>query len=495
MEIVRFNFRAMTSLLCSGLLIASLPGCGRHRVMLPEIKPPAQVFEPLQAELRKSYLTLFETASKLEYSESQIAHMHEYLNKRRTICTGRFEGASREYGRRVEDAQRGLKKPDLSDPDRHNLHCTIQDTRALRSQAEVISQHAIPTAYENKRAKLDLIQKWPANLKEIQQSITDDSYKKRRWADVQDIGFREIEKDQKRDIKLGEEAIRDLKRTGLIPKEIEDEAVSGYVKRISQKLAANSDLQVPLQVTVLNSKEINAFALPGGFVFIERGILEAVEDESQLAGVIAHEMSHAVARHGHKLMTKATIASIAYQAAQVAAILLTGGAAGIGTYYALQYGFYGLGLTLSLSLLGVSRDFEQQADQLGIQYAWKAGYDTSGFIRFFDKMATKEGYVNGLSWFRSHPPFYQRMVESEREIMYLAKKENPVVNTPEFTAMKEALGKVSAQSEKDSKARPSLVSLEQGCAAPSKLLFEADQPIETICSTPQTVPATKQPNK
>lgn len=78
----------------------------------------------------------------------------------------------------------------------------------------------------------------------------------------------------------------------------------------------------------------------------------------------------------------------------------------------MQYGFYGLGLTFNLTLLGVSRDFEQQADQLGIQYAWKAGYDTSGFIRYFDKIATKEGYVNSASWFRSHPPFYQRMVQA-----------------------------------------------------------------------------------
>jgi predicted Zn-dependent protease len=280
-----------------------------------------------------------------------------------------------------------------------------------------------------------------------------------------------------------------------MPKEIEDEAIAGYVKQLGQKLASNSDLQIPLQITVLNSKEINAFALPGGFVFIERGILEAADDESQLAGVIAHEMSHDVARHGHKLMTKASIASIVYQAAQVAAVILTGGAAGIGTYYALQYGFYGLGLTLNLALLGVSRDFEQQADQLGIQYAWKAGYDPSGFIRFFDKMATKEGYVNGASWFRSHPPFYQRMVESEREIMYLPKQQNPVVNTPEFTAMKQALAKVSVKAEEESKAKPSLVSPEQGCPAPSKLLYEADQPIEAICSTPQITSSIQPPAK
>jgi beta-barrel assembly-enhancing protease len=184
-------------------------------------------------------------------------------------------------------------------------------------------------------------------------------------------------------------------------------------------------------------------------------------------------------------MTKATIASIIYQAAQVAAVILTGGAAGIGTYYALQYGFYGLGLTLNLNLLGVSRDFELQADQLGIQYAWKAGYDPDGYIRFFDKMATKEGYVNGVSWFRSHPPFYQRMVETEREMAYLPKQTNNAVTTSGFMAMKQALVTVTAKAEKEIKQKPSLIGPEQGCPAPAKLVYEADQPIETICSTPQ----------
>jgi len=80
-------------------------------------------------------------------------------------------------------------------------------------------------------------------------------------------------------------------------------------------------------------------------------------------------------------------------------------------------------------------------------------------VRFFDKIATKEGYVNGMSWFRSHPPFYQRMVESEREIMYLPKQENPIVNTPEFTSMKEALKKTTAKADDEAKGRPSLVFL------------------------------------
>ncbi len=376
--------------------------------------------------------------------------------------------------RRVDDAQKGLKKSKITAEERHNLHCRIQDARALKGQADVISQNAIPVAYDNKQAKLDLIQKWPTQVKEIRQKLSRTALTRTGVGPTSRTSvFARSRRTSKDDIKLGQEAIRDLKQSGLMPKEVEDEAVIGYVKRVGQKVAANSDLRVPLQITVLNSKEINAFALPGGFVFIERGLLEAADDESQLAGVIAHEMSHAVARHGRKLMTKATIASLVYQAAQVAAVILTGGVAGIGTYYAIQYGFYGLGLTLSLTLLGVSRDFEQQADQLGIQYAWKAGYDTSGFIRFFDKMATKEGYVNGVSWFRSHPPFYQRMVESEREIMYLPKLPREIVNTTGFTAMKQALTKVSVKAEEESKERPSLIAPEQACPAPSKLVYEA----------------------
>ena len=480
------DLRALVALLCSELLFANLTGCTRHRAELPTVRPATGVFEPLQEDLKKSYLTLFEVAPTLDYSEAQIDRMREYLNQAQDYCVGQFKATAATYQRSVDDAQKSLKAKSVSDDQRHTLHCNIQDARALKSQADVISQHAIPVAYANRLAKLDLIQQWPAQVKEIRQSLADGSYKSRRWSDVQDIGFREIEAGQKDDIKTGQEAIRDLKRSGLMPMEVEDPVVVNYVRNLAQKLAAKSDLQVPLQMTVLNSKEVNAFALPGGFVFIERGLLEAADDESQVAGVIAHEMSHVVGRHGHKLMTKATIASIIYQAAQVAAVIFTGGAAGIGTYYALQYGFYGLGLTLNLTLLGVSRDFEQQADQLGIQYAWNAGYDPTGFVRFFDKMATKEGYVNGASWFRSHPPFYQRMVDSQREITYLGKRPNAIVDSNDFKVMKEALTKVTAKAAEEAKGKPSLLAPEQGCPATTKLVYEPDQPIETICATPQT---------
>ncbi len=189
-------------------------------------------------------------------------------------------------------------------------------------------------------------------------------------------------------------------------------------------------------------------------------------------------------------MKRATIASIIYQAAQIAAIMLTGGVASIGTYYALQYGFYGLVLVLDLRLLGISREYELEADQLGIQYTWNAGYDPSGFIRFFDKMASKEGYVRGIGWFRTHPPFYQRMVDAEREILFLPKKPNAVVQTSAFEQMKKALAPIVQHSEQEAKERPSLIATEPNCPAPQKLYQEGEN-IEQLC---QKVPqAGKQP--
>ncbi|MCI0418653.1 MAG: M48 family metalloprotease, partial [Acidobacteria bacterium] len=305
-----------------------------------------------------------------------------------------------------------------------------------------------------------------------------------RWGDVEDVGFRELAPGQEDDIKDGQEAIKQMKQAGMLPPEIENKKVQEYVSTLVTRIAKRSDLSVPVKVTLLNSKEINAFALPGGFLFVQRGLLEAAEDESQLAGVVAHEIAHAAARHSHKLMTKATISQIIYQAAQMAAMVFTGGAVGIGTYYALQYGFYGLGLVLSLNLLGVSRDYELEADQLGIQYAWNSGYDPSGFIRFFDKMATREGYVNGASWFRTHPPFYDRMVEAQREIMFLPQKSRLIRQTSAFEQMKKELSKVTKVAEKEEKNRPSLIAPEQGCPQPNKIEYKPGEPIESLCSLP-----------
>jgi len=440
----------------------------------------------LREYLHKSYLELFELAPKLEFSAVDIEAQRNALKSGKNICVDRFENHAKQYAKQIDAARNDLKKATgtLTEAERKQAHCNIQNVDLLKSEAAVLAGQAIPTAYDNLNAKLDVIQQWPAQYKQIQQEIASGSYHTRRWGDVKDIGFRQIEPNQQDDIKRGAQAMEEMKRLGLMPPAVEDKAIQEYVRSVAERIAKHSDLKVPLHVEVLQSREINAFALPGGYVFIERGLLEAADDESELAGVLAHEIAHDTARHSNKMMKRATITSLFHQAAQIAAMVLTGGAASIGMYYALQYGFYGLGLVLDLKLLGVSRDYELEADQLGVQYAWNAGYDPGGFVRFFDKMATKKGYVNGVSWFRTHPPFYQRMVQSEREIMFLQPRPQAITQTSAFEQMKKDLAPVVAKAEKEEIGKPSLlITHEEGCEPTKMLEYRPDQPIEELCSS------------
>ncbi len=448
--------------------------------------PPAPAPQlTLHQYLQKPYLDLFELAPTLSFTPPEVDTERQALKRGEDSCRNRFKDHSRQYSRQMEAARKELKQagPKLENQPRHQLHCKIQNLELLRSEADVLSSQAIPHAYDNLNAKLDLLLKWPEIYRQTTAAINDGSYNQRRWADVKDIGFREITPGQRDDIKRGQEAVEELKRAGLLPPQVESKAVQDYVRSVAERIAKHSDLKIPLHVSVLESREINAFALPGGYLYIERGLLEEAEDEAQLAGVIAHEIAHDTARHSAKLMKRATIASIFYQAAQVAAVLLTGGVAGIGLYYALQYGYYGLGLVLSLKLLGVSRDYELEADQLGVQYAWSAGYDTTGFIRFFDKMATKVGYVNGVSWFRTHPPFFERMVQTQREILFMPREGTQITQTPEFLQMKKDLAPITAKADKEDVNKPSLLlTKEEGCAPPRKLEYKPGQPIDQVCS-------------
>jgi len=472
-------------------LLGVLGRCQEHTS--PEASKPgrAAVEAPqtgtgVQEYLRRPYEELFDLAPQLSFDAKAIAAQRKSLENAKKLCVSRFKNHAKEYQKQIDAAQKELKKrtASLTEEQRKQIHCKIQNLELLRSEAQALSQHAIPTAYDNLNAKLDLIEKWPALYRQTQREISSDTHVNRRWGDLKDIGFREIATNQQDDIKKGQQAVEEMKRSGLMPPELENKAIQEYVNSVAQRVAQKSDLKIPLHVTVLQSREINAFALPGGYLFVERGLLEAADDESELAGVLAHEMAHDAARHANKLMKRATIAGIFYQAAQVAAMVLTGGVAGIGMYYALQYGFYGLGLVLNLNLLGVSREYELEADQLGVQYAWNAGYDPSGFIRFFDKIATREGYIKGASWFRTHPPFYQRMVDSRREIMFLPPKPNMIVQTSAFEAMKQQLIPVVAVANKLESDKPSLkMTREQGCEPPKRLEYEAGQPIDELCSS------------
>lgn len=472
--------------LCELLVFLPVSGDAQQLQKRAGAPTPLTNCKDLPCYVKLPYLTLFELASQLEFSPGDIDKERKALEQAKTYCVAQYKQKAKQAGTEVNQSEKQLKEVSekVSDDERHSKHCNIQDARARQKEAEVLAGQAIPNAYANELAKLQLIKEWPGDYRQIKHELADGSYLKRRWGNVKDIGFREITPGQEKDIKAGQDAIKQMKMSGMMPHEMDDKAISDYVNSVAQRVASHSDLHIPLNVTVLDTKEINAFALPGGYLFVERGLLDAADDESELAGVIGHEIGHDTARHSHQMMTKATIAGIFYDAAQVAAMVLTGGVASIGMLYALQYGFYGLGLVLDLKLLGVSREFELQADQLGIQYTWNSGYDPSGFIRFFDKMATKEGYVNGVSWFRTHPPFYQRMVDAEREILFLPKKPDMVVQTSAFEQMKKDLAAYEKTNESNGKYKPSLEMPEPGCPAPRKVGYKPGEPIETICGTP-----------
>jgi Zn-dependent protease with chaperone function len=459
-------FRKLVSLTLSVSLLATVNSPSGWAAAAIEDK----AIDPL---LKKSYLELLALAPTLEISARQFSQVRNRLKSEEKAKKDELKRKADNIEKQIRAAQDELKRlnagasieTEAIKNQRHDLHCRIQALQSELAEAKIVLQTGVPVEYENYNAKLDLIEKWPAEKRNIAQTISSGQAHARKWGDAQDIGFRTIEPNQEDDIKAGQEAVQQLKQLGMLPKEIEDPVITEYVNRLAQNIVRNSDLKVPLHLTILNSKEVNAFALPGGYLFVNRGLIEETQSEAQLAGVLAHEISHDVARHANRLLKRATIASIIYQAAQVAALIFTGGVAGIGTYYALQYGFQGLGLVLSLQLLGVSRDYELEADLLGVQYLWKSGYNPEGFIQFFDIMASKEGYVEKTSFFRTHPAFYDRIVTAYREISFLPKQEQAVDNTSEFQNIKAHLKKLAETLDKEEKDRPSLIKREPGCPA------------------------------
>ena len=255
--------------------------------------------------------------------------------------------------------------------------------------------------------------------------------------DVEAIGNRNVGKgvnfySLEHEIALGKGLAQEVERTS---KMIDDPVVTEYVNRVGQNLVHNSDAQVPFTIKVIDSDEVNAFALPGGFFYVNSGLILRAQEESELAGVMAHEISHVTARHGTKQATKGEI----MQLATIPLILLgPGGWAGYGIYQALQ-------LAIPLSYLKFSRDAEREADFLGIQYMYKAGYDPNAYVTFFERIQADEKRRPGTipKLFSTHPPTPERIADAQKEIArILPEKDEYVVTTSEFDQVKARLRNV-----------------------------------------------------
>ncbi len=216
-------------------------------------------------------------------------------------------------------------------------------------------------------------------------------------------------------------------------KMVQDPVVNEYINRIGQNLVRNSDAKVPFTIKVIDSDEVNAFALPGGFFYVNSGLILAADEEAELAGVMAHEISHVCARHGMRQMTRANIAQLA-----TIPLIFVGGGIGYGIYEAA-------GLGLPLTFMKFQRNFEAEADYLGLQYMYKTGYDPQAFISFFEKIQAREKKKPGTiaKAFASHPQTPDRIAASQKEIAtILPARPQYIVTTSEFDDVKARLATI-----------------------------------------------------
>ncbi len=234
------------------------------------------------------------------------------------------------------------------------------------------------------------------------------------------------------EIKMGKTYADEIEKSTRM---INDPIVAEYVNRIGQNLVKNSDCKVPFTIKVIDSDEINAMALPGGFFYVNSGLILNADEEAELAGVMAHEIAHVCAHHAVREQTRMNYAQIG----TIPLIMMTG-------YSWTGYGIYeAASLAVPITFLKFSRDFEAQADFLGVQYMYRAGYDPQAFISFFEKVQALEKRKPGLvsKAFSDHPQTPDRILHSQQEIArILPAKDQYLVTTSEFDDVKARLARI-----------------------------------------------------
>ncbi len=231
-------------------------------------------------------------------------------------------------------------------------------------------------------------------------------------------------------IALGKEFAQQVEASS---KMVTDPVVTEYVNRVGQNIVRNSDSRVPFTIKVVDSDEINAFALPGGFFYVNSGLLLAADNEAELAGVMAHEIAHVAACHAAREQTRGQLVNLAS-----IPLIFVGGGVG----YAVRTA---AGIGLPVSFLKFSRNFEAEADYLGLEYMYKAGYDPQEFISFFEKIQAQEKKKHGTlaKAFETHPQTPDRIEKSQQEIATILPPRNEyIVDTSEFDAVKARLAAI-----------------------------------------------------
>jgi len=257
------------------------------------------------------------------------------------------------------------------------------------------------------------------------------------------LNFYSIEKE----IALGKQLSLEVEQTARL---VRDPVVTEYINRLGQTIVRNSDAKVPFTIKVIDDDAVNAFALPGGFFYVDSGLILAADNEAELAGVMAHEIAHVAARHATKQATKGQLLNLA-----TIPLIFLGGPAG----YAVREA---AALAVPLSFLKFSRNAEREADLLGLEYLYASGYDPEAFVQFFEKLEAKEKEHHGFlaKTFSTHPMTEDRVEAAQKEIgKYLPDRPQYVLTTSEFDEVKARLARLrnaNRLNDKSGEARPTL---------------------------------------
>ena len=224
---------------------------------------------------------------------------------------------------------------------------------------------------------------------------------------------------------------------------IDDPVIREYVNRLGQNIGRNSDIKVPLEIRVVHDETVNAFALPGGFFYVNSGLIQFARDEAELAGVMAHEIAHIAGRHGTRQVSRAQLTSVTAQA------LLEGiGGYNWGTMVAVN----AARVALPLTFLKFSRTFEKKADFLGMQYLYKTGYDPLAMVGFFERLSALEKRRKGAisAAFSSHPLSQKRVELLQKAIdELLPDQPSYALSGSEFAAIKARISELYGESSED----------------------------------------------
>jgi Zn-dependent protease with chaperone function len=439
---------------------------------------------PSLDELAKaSSIEIATWAQQFTLDQNAINAKAERLKQERKSRANAFKAATKSVEREVEQKEKQLEtlrtENQKTSVNRKRILCEIAKVRKDITQKTFDFMQS-EIADDVALSKLELAAAWKSESQQIEQKVANGTITQRRFGDVINIGHRTTRdpfKGQGDDQAWGKKELDEARASKLFPQEIKDPVVREYVNRLANNLALNSDLQVPLNTYVVQQElrkdgrpvlgkdgqpeqVANAMALPGGYLIIYAGIILESETESELAGVIAHEMSHCAARHAHRMQSKDKTFGIIQLASTIGLSIFAPGlfqAASYLGYYLkgllLQGIFQGMGLIFTMNVLGVSREFELEADQLGMQYALKSGYDPEGFIRLFDHMSQKEGHASSTSFFATHPAYGDRIQNALREYKALSATDRPhhgfLTDSSEFQEIKERLRKSVQKTEKE----------------------------------------------